>query len=59
VGLLLVSLLIFNVLGAEFLPDLDEGDIAMQMTVPPGSSLNESINASTKAEKILLDNFPK
>jgi cobalt-zinc-cadmium resistance protein CzcA len=59
VGLLLVSLLIFNVLGAEFLPDLDEGDIAMQMTVPPGSSLNESINASTKAEKILLDNFPE
>lgn len=53
------SLFIFNKLGAEFLPDLDEGDLAMQMTIPPGSSLNESIKSSTKAEKVLLKNFPE
>lgn len=54
-----ISLLMFNKLGAEFLPDLDEGDLAMQMTIPPGSSLNESIKTSTKAETILLENFPE
>jgi cobalt-zinc-cadmium resistance protein CzcA len=53
------SLVVFNYLGAEFLPDLDEGDFAMQMTIPPGSSLSESVNTSTKAERILLDNFPE
>lgn len=53
------SLIIFKQLGAEFLPDLDEGDLAMQMTIPPGSSLNESIKTSTKAEQVLLENFPE
>lgn len=57
--LLIFSLIIFNRLGAEFLPDLDEGDLAMQMTISPGSNLAESIETSTKAEKVLLDNFPE
>ena len=56
---LVATIFVFRNLGAEFLPDLDEGDLAMQMTIPPGSSLSESIRTSTKAEKILLDNFPE
>ena len=59
VMLLVVSLYIFSRLGAEFVPTLEEGDLAMQMTIKPGSSLSESIKTSTKAEKILLDNFPE
>ena len=55
----LFSLLLFNTLGAEFVPTLEEGDIAMQQSVKPGSSLNESIHTSTMAEKILLENFPE
>ena len=53
------SIFLFTRLGAVFVPNLEEGDLAMQMTIPPGSSLNESIKISTKAEKILLDNFPE
>lgn len=53
------SILLFNRLGAEFIPTLDEGDFAMQMTLPAGSSLSSSIAVSTKAEKILMDNFPE
>lgn len=53
------SIIVYNNLGAEFLPDLDEGDLAMQMTIPAGSSLNESIKTSTKAEKVLLNSFPE
>ncbi len=55
----LASLISFPFLGAEFVPTLEEGDLAMQMTLPPGSSLSQSILMSTKAEKILLDNFPE
>lgn len=49
----------FSRMGGEFLPTLEEGDIAAQMALPPGSSLSESIASSTKAEKILLENFPE
>lgn len=54
-----ISLVIFSNMGGEFLPTLEEGDLAMQMTIPPGSSLEQSIRSSTKAEKILLENFPE
>lgn len=57
--LLALSLGIYNRLGAEFIPDLDEGDLAMQMTNPSGCSLEQSIRSSTMAEKILIDNFPE
>lgn len=56
---LLPSLWLFTRLGAVFIPSLEEGDLAMQMTVAPGSSLNFSIANSTKAEKILLARFPE
>ncbi|SMG37542.1 cobalt-zinc-cadmium resistance protein CzcA [Marivirga sericea] len=57
--LLAIALFIFNRMGSEFIPQLEEGDLAMQMTLPPGSSLEQSIATSTKAERILLDNFPE
>lgn len=56
---LAVSLLLFTRLGAEFIPTLDEGDFAMQMTLPAGSSLTESIEVSRLAEKRLMEQFPE
>lgn len=53
------SLLLFTRLGAVFIPNLEEGDLAMQMTVAPGSSLEESKRMSSRAERILLANFPE
>ena len=58
-ALLAASLLLFTRLGAEFIPTLDEGDFAMQMTLPAGSSLSKSIEISLKAEKVLKDKFPE
>ena len=58
-ALFLVSLFLFSRLGGVFIPQLEEGDIAMQMTLPTGSSLEESIRTSTQAEKVLLENFPE
>lgn len=53
------SLFLFTRLGAEFIPTLDEGDFAMQMTLPAGSSLTESINLSNQVEKTFMDKFPE
>src|SRR5574344_1148774 len=58
-GLLIVSLLLFGHLGAEFIPTMDEGDFAMQMTLPAGSSLTQSLEQSRLVEKTLKDKFPE
>ncbi len=49
----------FSRMGGEFVPQLDEGDLAMQALIRPGSSLTESQDVSIKIENILLDNFPE
>lgn len=58
-ALVVAALLLFRTLGAEFLPTLEEGDLAMQMAIPPGSSLEQSISTATQAERILLEHFPE
>jgi len=56
--LFFASLLLFSKLGAEFLPSLDEGDFAVETRVMSGSSLEQTIDASKKGSKILLERFP-
>ncbi len=53
------ALLVFRTLGGEFIPTLEEGDIATHVISPPGSSLMQEIEATTKAEQILMANFPE
>lgn len=59
VVLLGVSFFIFSRLGGEFIPQLDEGDIAFHAILKPGSSLSETIETTTKIEKIIKENFPE
>lgn len=59
VVLLALAIFTFTRMGGEFVPQLDEGDIAFHIILKPGSSLSESIEASTKVENILLENFPE
>jgi len=59
VVLLVLAGFLFSRMGGEFVPQLDEGDIAMQALIRPGSSLTESIEVSKKIENILLENFPE
>ncbi|NEN22618.1 CusA/CzcA family heavy metal efflux RND transporter [Cryomorpha ignava] len=59
VVLLGVSVFIFSRLGGEFIPQLDEGDLAFHAIVNPGSALSETIDATTKIEKLLMENFPE
>ncbi len=59
VGFVLASFYLFSKMGGEFIPTLEEGDLAAQMTLSPGSSLTESIASASAVEEILLDNFPE
>ena len=52
------SLFVFNSLGGEFIPELDEGDFATTFAIRQGSSLPQSIETSTQLEKIALQ-FPE
>jgi len=56
---LVIALFIFNSLGGEFIPTLDEGDIATHLIIASGSSLSQEIEATTKAEQILKTKFPE
>ena len=49
----------FARMGGEFIPSLDEGDIAMQTFLRPGSALTETIEREKEVERLLLDNFPE
>ncbi len=58
-GLFAGSLWLFSSMGGEFIPTLEEGDFAVETRVMTGSSLENTIKATTQAEKILLDQFPE
>jgi heavy metal efflux system protein len=57
--LFIFSLFIFNRLGGEFIPQLEEGDLAAGVMTLQGGSLSNTIDMVKKANKILLDNFPE
>ncbi|MBH8557732.1 CusA/CzcA family heavy metal efflux RND transporter [Hymenobacter negativus] len=59
VGLLALGGLVFTRLGGEFIPQLDEGDFAMNVTLAPGSSLDESILLTSRIQRILKSKFPE
>ncbi|GAB3288617.1 efflux RND transporter permease subunit [Hymenobacter tenuis] len=58
-GLLVLAGIVFARMGGEFIPQLDEGDFAVYVGLPPGSSLAQSIATSTQVQKILLNTFPE
>ncbi|MDD4993397.1 MAG: CusA/CzcA family heavy metal efflux RND transporter [Paludibacter sp.] len=54
-----VSLFIFSNLGGEFIPQLEEGDLAAGVVTLQGGSLSNTVEQVEKANKILLDSFPE
>lgn len=59
ITLFLVALFIFSRMGGEFIPTLEEGDIAINFRIANGSSLSMSIETSTQLQKILKSKFPE
>jgi cobalt-zinc-cadmium resistance protein CzcA len=54
-----LSLFMFTHLGGEFIPQLEEGDLAAGVMTLQGGSLLHTIETVEKANKILLTNFPE
>lgn len=59
VAIFATAVFILTRLGGEFIPSLPEGDFAVEVRLLQGSNLNASIEASSKASKILLEKFPE
>jgi cobalt-zinc-cadmium resistance protein CzcA len=57
-GIFVLSLGAVPFMGAEFVPTLEEGAIAMHAIRLPSVSLEESVKATTRLERVLLDRFP-
>ncbi len=48
----------FSRIGGEFIPKLQEGDILIDMNLPIGTPLTESISQSTNIQKFLMQEYP-
>jgi len=58
-ALFFISLFVFSRMGGEFIPTLEEGDLAMQHILPPGSSLSQSVETAKMIQNKLLEEFPE
>ena len=59
IALFCVSVVGFKFLGGEFIPSLDEGDFAVEMSMAQGTSLSQMVESCTKAEKLLKAEYPE
>jgi cobalt-zinc-cadmium resistance protein CzcA len=58
-GLFVLALVIFQNMGGEFIPTIEEGDLALNATIMTGSSLSQMVKTTTEYEKILKAKFPE
>ena len=59
VALFCVSVVGLKFLGGEFIPSLEEGDFAVEMSMSQGTSLSQMVESCTKAEKLLKKEYPE
>lgn len=59
VALFILSIFLFTRLGGEFIPQLEEGDLAALVITLQGGSPTNTVEVVQKANKILRDNFPE
>ncbi len=55
VAIFLFTIFVFNRMGGEFIPQLQEGDYAFHCILPPGTSLSQSIETSMQASRIIKE----
>ncbi|MBO9585075.1 MAG: efflux RND transporter permease subunit [Flavobacterium sp.] len=59
IGLFALAFFIFQNMGGEFIPTIEEGDLAINATIMTGSSLSQMVETTTKYEQILKAKFPE
>ncbi|MEO6582822.1 MAG: CusA/CzcA family heavy metal efflux RND transporter, partial [Ferruginibacter sp.] len=57
--ILIITYFVFKGLGGEFIPTLEEGDFAVELRLGQGTSLSQTIELYSKAEKILRQRIPE
>lgn len=58
VSAIFIGGILFSFLGADFLPQLDEGSIALQFVRPTNISIDQSVSMQGLSEKLILE-FPE
>ncbi|MDJ1485935.1 CusA/CzcA family heavy metal efflux RND transporter [Cytophagaceae bacterium YF14B1] len=58
-GLFAVALLLFMRMGGEFIPQLEEGDFAVETRLLVGTNLTTTIQTFEQISTVLKDNFPE
>jgi len=53
--LLAVAVFSFTRLGGEFIPQLEEGDFAIEFVLPQGASLGQTVETSLQAERMIRE----
>ncbi len=59
VALFILAIFVFNRLGAEFVPQLDEGSFATHMIRTTSIGIDASVEMQKQGEKVLLEKFPE
>ncbi|NWF37979.1 efflux RND transporter permease subunit [Mariprofundus sp. NF] len=54
-----VTLATVPLLGTEFVPELEEGTLAIRITLAPSSSLDYAKGVGEKLERVLIEKFPE
>lgn len=52
--IMVITLIVFSRLGGEFIPQLEEGDYAIEFLLPQGTSLSQTTETVLQAERMLL-----
>ena len=58
-GMFVFAIIVFQNMGGEFIPTIEEGDLAINATIMTGSSLTQMVKTTTEYEKILKAKFPE
>ncbi|MEO6785620.1 MAG: CusA/CzcA family heavy metal efflux RND transporter, partial [Chthoniobacteraceae bacterium] len=58
-GIFALSLVVFSHLGAEFIPQLDEGDFTFQLIRSSSAGLTASVDLQKQSEAVLRREFPE
>jgi heavy metal efflux system protein len=58
-SLFVFAIIIFQNMGGEFIPTIEEGDLSINATIMTGSSLSQMIKTTTAYEKMLKAKFPE
>ncbi|HUM53432.1 MAG TPA: CusA/CzcA family heavy metal efflux RND transporter, partial [Chitinophagales bacterium] len=59
VGIFVFAIFTFTRMGGEFIPTIEEGDLAINATIMTGSSLSQMVETTNQYEKMLKKKFPE